>query len=137
MTSDTTIIIAEPAEILASELRSFFTGKGFNIIHAHTLKDTLLNCRAKRWTSFSSMQISCKKIAPLSPSSKALKKIFPLLSVPRPTRPNWKAKSGSRGSSFIILNHLGLRIWKWPYPMPFISYPISLGGSHYVARGKD
>jgi len=48
MRSDITIIIAEPAEVLASELRSFFAEKGFNIIHANSLKDTLLNLQSQK-----------------------------------------------------------------------------------------
>ncbi len=47
MRSDISIIIVEPAEVLASELRSFFTERDFNTIHVNTLKDTLLTLQSQ------------------------------------------------------------------------------------------
>ncbi len=48
MRRDITIIIAEPAQVLAAELRSFFADKGYTTIPAKTLKDTLLNLQSQK-----------------------------------------------------------------------------------------
>jgi DNA-binding NtrC family response regulator len=48
MSSDKTILIAEPKEALASELHEFLTDMGFIRIHATTLKETLLTLQSQR-----------------------------------------------------------------------------------------
>ena len=47
MRSDKSIIIADPTEVLASELRSFLLEKGFNSILVKTLKETLLTLQSQ------------------------------------------------------------------------------------------
>lgn len=48
MGSDKTILIAEPGEILASELHFFVTRRGFNAIQAKTLNEMLLTLQGQR-----------------------------------------------------------------------------------------
>jgi len=48
MSTDKTILIAEPTETLASELLSFLREKGLITIQARTLKETLLTLQGQR-----------------------------------------------------------------------------------------
>ncbi len=48
MGNDKTVLIAEPAEILSSELHIFLDDMGFNSIRVKTLKETLLTLQRQR-----------------------------------------------------------------------------------------
>ncbi len=47
MAGDKTILIAEPTEMLSSELQPFLAESGINIICLKTLKDTLMNLQKR------------------------------------------------------------------------------------------
>ena len=48
MGNDKTVLIAEPAETLSSELRNYLDDMGFNSIRAKTLKETMLTLQQQR-----------------------------------------------------------------------------------------
>ena len=48
MSSETTILIAEPAETLASQLAPFLAGKGYSVARANSLRHTLLTIQRQR-----------------------------------------------------------------------------------------
>jgi DNA-binding NtrC family response regulator len=48
MGSGTTILIAEPAQVLSNELSPFLHKRGFNEIQVRTLKETLLTLQSQR-----------------------------------------------------------------------------------------
>jgi DNA-binding NtrC family response regulator len=48
MGNDKTVLIAEPAELLSSELRTFLDEMGFNSILVTTLKETMLTLQQQR-----------------------------------------------------------------------------------------
>ena len=97
-----TILIAEPMEIFAFELRSFISDKGFNIIKVKTLKEMLLAIQEQvidvLVLNASLLKEDCGFISII----KGMIKDLPILYARKVILLNSKAKYVSRGYFFII-----------------------------------